>query len=114
METFEFEGFWKCESKCGVTIQKNEENLTVILTELNDNPGTSITNAFEMIATRLYNERFRDRNPWDIKWIENYPARHHREETFDEVSLHWDGSEYNSPVWRRLDDFKMEGYNEVD
>lgn len=103
MEIFEFEGFWKCESKCGVTIKKQDEKITVILTELDDNPGTSITNAYEEIATKLHNEQLQHVDPTSIRWIEHYSSKRYGE-TFDEVSLHWDGRKYSSPVWTRLKD----------
>ncbi len=105
-ETMEYLGYGIHESRCGVKIVRKENQTTVILTELPNNPGTSITNCFEDIATKIYKERFQHLEPTSIRWIENYPVEEgsifHHEETFDEVTLEWDGNQYRHPHWKRI------------
>lgn len=67
MERLYFKGYGQCESFCG--IKRNGDN--VILYELNDNPGTSITNAVTIIATDLV-ENF-GIDPDSLVIIEKYP-----------------------------------------
>ena len=49
MERYSFAGYGGCESVCGVTRSGN----IIVLTELDDNNGTSITNAVTILATDL-------------------------------------------------------------
>jgi len=41
-------------SYCDLSIYKKEDFTYVIFTELKDNPGTSITNFIEFLATEIY------------------------------------------------------------
>jgi hypothetical protein len=67
-----------------------------IITELPDNPGKSVTNAMEWIATVVVH-RF-DLDPARTRWIEHYPDRHPSgregdrvfDESFSLVSLGWE------------------------
>ena len=65
------------------------EEVVVILTELPDNPGASVTNAVEFLAPQVlarHRERIRGRS---VTWIEHYPreSRAGAEETFDLVEF---------------------------
>ena len=54
IDRFEFVGFHGCRSFCALEILRlADERHAVIATELRDNPGTSITNAFELVATAV-------------------------------------------------------------
>lgn len=68
MERYHFNGLGRAESVCGVQRSGN----TVLLTELHDNPGTSITNACVLLASELA-ERFNIR-PEELRVIERYPG----------------------------------------
>jgi hypothetical protein len=74
----------------------------VTLTELPDNPGTSVTNCVEEIATQVYHTFLKGTPIENIRWIEHYPPRGEWEETFDEVAFDWDGETFSNPRWRRL------------
>lgn len=111
----DFKGFFGCDSKCGVTIEKiqfggfvkpgeTREKVKVILTELPDNPGTSVTNMVENLATMVYHQ-FLEKVPVDnIQWIEHYPAnaRLREEASFSEVKMLWDDERFSHPEWKHL------------
>lgn len=104
MKQFNYKGFGRCESKCGVTIIDENGKKTVVLTELPDNPGTSITNFVEGIATLVHNQFLPDTPPESIRFIEHYPSesRGGDDETFDLVILKWDGKQFRGPLWKPL------------
>ena len=96
------------ESCCGLEIIEKENGMVyVIMTELGDNPGTSVTNAVENIATKVYNEYLHHVSIENIFWIEHYNKASYRcpengKETFDHVTLKWsfDLKRFISPDWR--------------
>jgi hypothetical protein len=47
---YRFAGAWGADSRCGVRVLSLYGRPTVILSELPDNPGTSVTNCAELIA----------------------------------------------------------------
>ena len=62
-----------CNSRCGVTIYEDQK--LIMMTELADNPGMSITIAPEKVATDIYYHFIKDLLNWnmgDIIWIEHY------------------------------------------
>ncbi len=98
------------EARCGVTLFVDQENnrAAVVLTEKPGNPGRSVTNAVEQIASEIFNEHLASSIPAGrVAWIEHYekglPANR---PTFDRVLM---GHAYNagrvgfySPDWKRL------------
>ena len=85
--------------------------LAVVLTELHNNPGLSVTNCYEYLATDiaigLMEEGTVD-DPSTVRWIEHYeawPARGRlwAQDTWDEVTMEWDGEQFGLPTWRRLE-----------
>ena len=81
-------------------------NTTFIIRERDDNPGRSVTNASEDIATELL--RCHRLMPANCRFIEHYPGRPlSGMETWDEVRYTWfnrDGRWLASaPVWKRVD-----------
>ena len=125
MREFKYLGFWNCDSKCGVEIIKREDNPdspVVVLTELPDNPGTSVTNMVEDIATMVYREFLSDYDPEKIVWIEHYPhefyqksfALRHKEGigTYDLVKMKYIHKRgvYVQPDWIRLDVDSLKKY----
>jgi len=80
-------------ARCSVAIRRfgrtAARSIVVMLTELPDNPGVSVTNAYEYIATKIVQQE--SLSPFRIIWIEHYPPQKYcREETFDLVTLEWD------------------------
>lgn len=93
------------DSKCRVRIYTGEAHgATILITELPDNDGMSITNASELIASEVC--RRYDLRKVTTRWIEHYPAAAWREsnrpETFDEIRFMWDGYTASAPRWHRL------------
>jgi hypothetical protein len=108
---------------CHVSVYQHRHGAVVVMTEPRDNPGVSVTNAVESIATTVAIARRLD--PATTVWVEHYPDRHppgmEHDATFDEsydlVTFTWDncppspaGPGYDgwknpvarNPVWRRL------------
>lgn len=89
---YEFKGFHGCNSKCDIEVYGN----VVVVTEPDENYGTSITNLAEKIATDIINKYKIDRN--NLMWFECYPKLHH----YSEVTFEYDGSELCNPDWKRV------------
>jgi hypothetical protein len=93
---------------CGVDIYECFDRLTVVLTELSRNRGVSVTKCFHELATDiaigLMDVGAVD-DPRSIIWIEHTegeaaPTAPWNGETWDEVTLQWDGRKFRSPRWR--------------
>jgi hypothetical protein len=91
-----------------------------MLTELPDNPGTSVTNYYEHIATELlpFVAMFtlgEACSPDSIIWIEHYerPKGTPLPETWDRVWLKWNGERYHSPVWEPWERVCADGKSRV-
>src|SRR2546421_12763932 len=71
MDRYRYRGFHGCESWCGLEIIPIDGGKTVIIaTELADNPGTSVTNICEDLASVVCVELAID--PSSLVWIEYY------------------------------------------
>lgn len=99
------------EGVCGVSIfQTVRDMAVVVLTEYRENPGMSVTNAVEFIATKVKRAFLPDVAPDQIVWIERYESHGTlldvddltMGETFDLVRLQWDKDAYRSPQWLSL------------
>ena len=92
MIKFSFKGLHGCHSVCGVEVRKlSDTEFVVIATELDDNPGTSVTNAWPSLAYIICQELCLV--PCQVRWAEHYPPRGHRgniRETWEWVNLDWD------------------------
>lgn len=103
MFTFNYKGYGNCNSICGVDIEKLADGRTiVVLTELPENTGTSVTNMVEYLATEIYHSFLKGIPTQNIFWIEHYPERKPFPETFDRVIMTWDGQKFKNPKWERL------------
>lgn len=77
----------------------------VVMTEVPENPGTSVTNAVEKIATKVYWEFLSgNARPQDVRFVEHYKGFTGKEETFDLVILKWNFArkEFFDPEWRPI------------
>jgi hypothetical protein len=81
---------------CGLRIVSDGAQRIVVLTELADNVGMSVTNAAAEIAAQVRSEFSLD--PDLTRWIEHYPQY----PTYDEITFTWDGHNALEPSWRRL------------
>lgn len=104
-EYLDYEGFGKCASICGLEIIEIDGKYKVILTELPNNRGTSVTNTVATIATQVFNVYLKSKvNIEDIEWVEHYPASKSFAETFDIVMFDYNGVIFSNPKWKRLGD----------
>lgn len=78
----------------------------VVLTEIAENPGASVTNAAEVIATELRSRHplLRTTNPI---WVEHYNGESyalglHAPDRFGTLSFQWLRDRYRAPQWRPL------------
>ena len=74
-ERLHYLGYGRNPSHCGIRVYVVGDGMVVVISELPDNPGTSVTNAIEQIASELLPNLVGDPNRLDtITWIEHYPA----------------------------------------
>ena len=118
MMEYKFKGFHGCDSKCDIEIiRRGDGKIVVIATELDDNPGTSITNIVETLATEICQAH--DIKHFDLIWIEHYPERGRYSrlpESWDLVTFNMlTGQGLSDPRWNRLDVSELQrirGYDE--
>jgi hypothetical protein len=75
-EVYDYLGYSNCESRCRVRFYEAPGPSPVLLVEeLQDNPGTSITNMVEYLAAELAARHCPQRleEPEPFRWIERYP-----------------------------------------
>lgn len=103
MFKYNYKGYFKCNSICGVDIKEKDDVFTVVLTELEENNGTSVTNMIEHLATEIKKLFLRDISIENICWIEHYPeTKYRKKETFAKVMMEWDGDKFSHPRWKHL------------
>lgn len=88
---------------CRLRIYNRRGNHLVVLTEVANNPGQSITAASEVIATGLV-KRYR-LNPATTRWIEHWPADtrdKQSEASYAAVKYTWQEGVASSPRWQGL------------
>ena len=110
VDRYRFRPPHRCDAWCGLEILKATEARTaVIATELADNPGMSITNACEYLASRVCAEFSID--PTELVWIEHYtyPApggENRRLRSYDRVTFRVPVSRQEAlvaePQWRPM------------
>ena len=69
--TYEYKSQWGWASKCGLDVLRHESFALVIISGLEDNPGVSVTNFAEHLATQVCRELEID--PAALVWVEHYP-----------------------------------------
>ena len=98
---------------CRLRIFDTDAGAIVIFSELADNPGISVTNATEVLATEIANVYRLNRTT--TRWIEHYDRNVYRHagegmtETFDEITYTW--SLYGVatvPQWKRIPGEELE------
>ena len=99
-------------ARCEVDIYKElgsyNRLVIVILTQIAENQGKSITNAFERIATEIVRQK--RLNPHRVLWIEHYPDRNKGggknsilDESYSLVSLDWVALKIaRAPGWNHI------------
>ena len=106
MNIHHYEGIEGCKCICGLDIIKEDDRTIVILSELPDNTGTSVTKWYENIATRLYKQWLRGKySIKNITWIEHHPSKKEGvvdEDTWDEVKMRWNWLRFKEPTRVRI------------
>src|SRR5215471_7580512 len=99
---YNYKGFWGCDSCCDIEVHRRSDGKYVfIATEVPDNPGTSVTNFAEHLATAM--RKPYGLKPEDVIWIERYPeAKDRRMESFVLVRFAVLGDTFRTPVWTRI------------
>jgi hypothetical protein len=99
-----------CRGICGVSIHRRLGYLLVVLTELRTNTGLSVTNCIEDLATDIATWLVENGTIDDaavIQWVEHYEPDPKRAppknaETWDRVTMDWDGNRFSAPRWKPL------------
>ena len=74
---YNYKGFWGCDSCCDIEVQRRSDGKYVfVATGVPDNPGTSVTNFAEQLATAM--RRQHGLKPEDVIWIEQNTTQRHR------------------------------------
>jgi len=97
------------EARCRIRVYRPDEGTVIVIaTELPDNPGVSITNWAEHLATEIRDTYLKQGEA--LIWIEHYPGRPSRydpsvtiKEEFDRVLMRWNGTAYEEPEWKSFD-----------
>lgn len=92
-------------AKCGIEVYRGRDSALVIVTELPDNPGMSICNAFEELILQVSSAYELD--PSRLLWIEHWEAwkssegapYDREEEEWSRVTFDWDGERASNPRW---------------
>ena len=111
-----YKAYHKYDSSCGLEIRINRNNtVTVILTELPNNPGITVTYLMEHVATLIYNEYLRSVPVENIIWLKHDPEIRHddkriAEESYKQALLVWNGDTFGSPRWIALPSEDLELY----
>ena len=97
---------------CHLRIIQNRTATIVIATELATNPGMSITNAVEVLASKIVKQFHL--NPKTTRFIEHYGQESYdyeegrkRADTYDEVTFTWNGTGATQPVWKPVEAGEM-------
>src|SRR5207244_3711118 len=97
---------------CWLRIYTAPDRTVVIATEVNENPGTSITNMAEHLATEV--TRTFGLSHDALVWIEHYPARRvlggypRLAESLDLGTFTWTPQGLRAPQWRRVSKEQVE------
>ncbi len=107
-----YHGYWTLGGVCRIRVYERHGCRPVVLaTELPENENTSITNLAEQVAAEVMSYYLGGRRP---VWIEHYPVRRFRPETFHLVDFkHYEPEpqfscgrlvsvKIGAPTWRRL------------
>ena len=98
------------QARCGVQVFETSDRDVLVLTELPNNRGMSVTNCAEQLVTELLG-RYERLDPSRLTVIEHYPAKNDYEETLDHVICGFgglSGMECVRVTWRRLSKREVE------
>jgi len=107
---FEYKGYGIHDSWCIVQVYTHKGKCVVVMTEPGvPDTGTSVTNACETIATKLFNQEDvfpKGTKPENILWFETYAKTYEDMETgsdaVDQIDLDYVDGEFRAPTWTRV------------
>ena len=102
METLTFSGLHKFPSACGVDVYDN----VVIVTELPENKGTSVTNFGENLANIICG--YWGIDPQSLLYIEHYPKCGNLDENFSLVTFEIRTGVFCNPKWESISKAEVE------
>jgi hypothetical protein len=105
---YNYKGFW-CDSVYDIEVnQRNDGKYVFVVTEPPNNPGTSVTDYGEHLATAV--RRQHGLKPADLIWIEHHlESKDHPAEVFNLVRfLGMKGDSFRTPVWTRITEQAVE------
>lgn len=104
VEKYTYPGYHAHDSWCHLGIIGTAKLVLVVMTEAADNPGTSITNRSEHIASLIVNENGYDLIPGHCIFVEHYQPRPHglKLPEYRIVTYDWRGRTASTPEWTDL------------
>lgn len=112
MKIYNYKGIKECPSTCGLEIYRKDQTVYVIVTELEANTGTSVTNWSAELATEICQRR--NISPQKLVFIEHYLSLDDIPEHYDQVifEFNWYARRFFGPVWRRVDNEQVKKWVE--
>lgn len=108
---FRYHGLGNSRSYCDLEIYVKKDiqlgpKALVLMTDNPGNPGTSVTNASEIIASIVYQKYLQPLGiaPEDIYWAEQCsdPEHNHSKDDWDAISYDWKGTVPVKPHWKSV------------
>lgn len=98
---YTYAGYHAHDSWCNLEIVGTVNLALVVMTEAADNPGTSVTNRSEHIASLIVNENGYDLEPGRCIFVEHYQPRPHglNLPEYRIVTYSWRGRTASTPEW---------------
>ena len=106
----EYPGYQRTPSLCQIDIWREGEKAVVMMTEIADNHGTSITNCSEVIASLVHFQH--NLSGYNVTWIEHYGPmsdRSGRHKTvYAQATYDWSSGKPIHPEWVSLTEAQVE------
>lgn len=93
---YKYKGICNYDSICDIERVGN----IIVVTELEENTGTSITNMAESLATKVCNSLRID--PDKLIWIEHYPESFGLRKPYSVVSFDYVQGKFHNPKWKDI------------
>ena len=109
-----YSGFARTPAWCHVVVADNGQPGTVLVGDLDDNPGTSVINATEEVAVAISQKLFNGAGPDDFTMFEYYakglpdPAP-----TFFRIEWEGEPGQFSMPTWTRVDPSEESGLRSI-
>jgi len=109
-----YPGFARTPGWCHVIVAGNGHPSAVLVGDLDDNPGTSVVNATEQIATAISERLFDGASPDDFAMFEYYTGgESDTEPTFLRVEWEGEPGHFSMPAWTTIDPSEEPGLHSI-